>query len=93
MFRHRKGECKGVMLEQLKRRVFEQNMALKQNGLVVLTWGNVSAIDREKGIVVIKPSGVSYEKMTADDMVLVDIKTKKALIGSKYRPSSDTPTH
>jgi len=68
-------------------------MALKQNGLVVLTWGNVSAIDREKGIVVIKPSGVSYEKMTADDMVLVDIKTKKALIGSKYRPSSDTPTH
>ena len=81
------------MLEELKRRVFEQNMALKENGLVVLTWGNVSAIDRERGIVVIKPSGVSYATMSAEDMVLVDIRTKKAVEGSKYRPSSDTPTH
>ncbi|MBQ8885147.1 MAG: L-ribulose-5-phosphate 4-epimerase [Clostridia bacterium] len=80
------------MLKELKERVFKQNLALVKNGLVVLTWGNVSAIDREKGLVVIKPSGVSYDEMTADDMVLVDIITGKAVEG-KYRPSSDTPTH
>ena len=80
------------MLEALKQRVFEQNLALVKSGLVVLTWGNVSAIDREKGLMVIKPSGVSYDTMTADDMVIVDIATKQAVM-SKYRPSSDTPTH
>lgn len=80
------------MLEELKQRVYEQNMALVKQGLVILTWGNVSAIDREKGLVVIKPSGVAYESMTANDMVVVDLKTKQAVEG-KYRPSSDTPTH
>lgn len=80
------------MLEELKKRVFEQNLALVKHDLVVLTWGNVSAIDREKGLVVIKPSGVSYDSMQADDMVIVDIMTKKVVEG-KYRPSSDTPTH
>ncbi len=80
------------MLEELKKRVFEQNLALVKHGLVVLTWGNVSAIDREKGLVVIKPSGVSYDSMQVEDMVVVDIITKKVVEG-KYRPSSDTPTH
>lgn len=80
------------MLEELKKRVFEQNLALVKHGLVVLTWGNVSAIDREKGLVVIKPSGVSYDSMQVDDMVVVDIMTQKVVEG-KYRPSSDTPTH
>ena len=80
------------MLEELKKRVFEQNLALVKHGLVVLTWGNVSAIDREKGLVVIKPSGVSYEKMSVEDMVVVNMMTKKVVEG-KYRPSSDTPTH
>ena len=80
------------MLEDLKQKVFEQNLALVKYGLVVLTWGNVSAIDREKGLVVIKPSGVSYGEMKAEDMVVIDIVTKKVVEG-KYRPSSDTPTH
>lgn len=80
------------MLEELKRRVYEQNMALVKNGLVTLTWGNVSAIDRKKGLVVIKPSGVSYEKMTANDMVVLDVSTNQVVEGD-YRPSSDTPTH
>ena len=80
------------MLEDLKKRVFEQNLALVKHGLVVLTWGNVSAIDREKGLVVIKPSGVSYDTMTAEDMVVIDLMTQKVVEG-KYRPSSDTPTH
>lgn len=80
------------MLEELTKRVFEQNLALVKHGLVVLTWGNVSAIDREKGLMVIKPSGVSYESMKAEDMVVIDVMTKKVVKG-KYRPSSDTPTH
>lgn len=79
------------MLEELKKRVCEQNLALVKHGLVVLTWGNVSAIDREKGLVIIKPSGVSYADMTADDMVVVDMSGKA--VEGKYRPSSDTPTH
>lgn len=79
------------MLEELKKYVFEQNLALVENRLVVLTWGNVSAIDRERGLVVIKPSGVDYAAMTADDMVVVDLNGKTAE-GNK-RPSSDTPTH
>ena len=80
------------MLEELKKRVFEQNLALVKHSLVVLTWGNVSAIDREKGLMVIKPSGISYEIMNIEDMVVVDVITKKVVEG-KYLPSSDTPTH
>ena len=79
------------MLEELKKRVLDQNLALVRHGLVILTWGNVSAIDRESGLVVIKPSGVSYEAMTANDMVVVDLNGK--VVEGKYRPSSDTPTH
>lgn len=79
------------MLEQLKQIVFEQNLRLVKSGLVVLTWGNVSAIDREKGLVCIKPSGVSYDTMKAEDMVIVDLEGN--VIEGKYRPSSDTPTH
>ena len=62
------------MLEQLKKEVYEANMLLPQYGLVTFTWGNVSAVDREKGLFVIKPSGVEYDKMTADDMVVMDLK-------------------
>lgn len=79
------------MMTELKQRVFEQNIRLVKSGLVVLTWGNVSAIDREKGLVCIKPSGVPYETMTADDMVVLDLDGK--VVDGKYRPSSDTPTH
>lgn len=79
------------MLEELKQRVFEQNLALVKHNLVVLTWGNVSAIDREGGFVVIKPSGVDYATMKAEDMVVVDLDGK--VVEGKYRPSSDTPTH
>lgn len=79
------------MLEELKQRVFEQNIRLVKSGLVVLTWGNVSGINREKGLVCIKPSGVSYETMTADDMVIIDMDGN--VVEGKYRPSSDTPTH
>ncbi len=79
------------MLEQLKERVCEQNLLLVKHGLVVLTWGNVSAIDRASGLVVIKPSGVSYNAMCPDDMVVVDLDGNT--VEGKYRPSSDTPTH
>ena len=79
------------MLEQLKKRVFEQNLALVKHGLVVLTWGNVSARDEESGLVVIKPSGVPYDRMTQEDMVVVD--RSGAVVEGKYRPSSDLPTH
>jgi len=79
------------MLEQLKQDVFKANLLLKEYGLVVLTWGNVSAIDREKGLFVIKPSGVPYETMTADDMVVVDLEGK--VVEGNLNPSSDTPTH
>lgn len=75
----------------LKKRVFEANIALKENGLVVLTWGNVSEIDREKGYIAIKPSGVPYDAMTYDDIVIVDLDGN--IIDGKYRPSSDLPTH
>lgn len=80
------------MLEQLKQQVLEANLALPQHGLVVFTWGNVSAVDRSTGLMVIKPSGVSYPAMQRDDMVVVDIATGKVVEGSK-RPSSDTETH
>ncbi len=80
------------MLETLKQTVLEANLALPKYGLVTFTWGNVSAIDREKNLVVIKPSGVEYDVMTAEDMVVVDLFTGKVVEGSK-KPSSDTPTH
>lgn len=80
------------MLEELKEKVFKANLDLVKHGLVIFTWGNVSGIDREKGLVVIKPSGVSYDEMKADDMVVVDLATGKVMEGS-LRPSSDTPTH
>ncbi|MDE6442225.1 MAG: L-ribulose-5-phosphate 4-epimerase [Clostridia bacterium] len=79
------------MLEQLKKEVLKANLGLVKNGLVLFTWGNVSAIDKGTGYVVIKPSGVDYDKMTAEDMVVVDLNGK--VIEGKFRPSSDTPTH
>lgn len=80
------------MLKKLKQQVLEANLLLPKYGLVTFTWGNVSAVDRERGLVVIKPSGVSYDEMTAEDMVVVDLKTGETADG-KYKPSSDTPTH
>ena len=79
------------MLEQLKKDVYEANMMLVRNGLVISTWGNVSAIDREKGLVVIKPSGVDYEKMTPEDMVVVDLENN--VVEGNLKPSSDMETH
>ena len=79
------------MLEKLKKRVYEQNIALVKHGLVVLTWGNVSAKDEETGLIVIKPSGVPYDTMSTDDMVVVDIDGN--VVEGKYKPSSDLPTH
>ena len=72
------------MLEQLKKEVFEANMLLPKYGLVTFTWGNVSAIDRESGLFVIKPSGVPYETMTADDMVVMDLEGNR--VEGKYKP-------
>lgn len=80
------------MLEELKEKVYRANMELVSHGLVIFTWGNVSGIDREKGLVVIKPSGVDYDTMKASDMVVVDLATGKVVEGD-LRPSSDTPTH
>ncbi|MBQ7182130.1 MAG: L-ribulose-5-phosphate 4-epimerase [Bacteroidaceae bacterium] len=80
------------MLEELKQKVFEANLALVRHGLVIFTWGNVSGIDRERGLVVIKPSGVSYDVMKAEDMVIVDLETGRVVEGG-LNPSSDTPTH
>lgn len=80
------------MLEQLKQQVYKANMQLPEYGLVTFTWGNVSAVDRESGMVVIKPSGVEYAKLSPDDMVVVELETGNVAEG-KYRPSSDTPTH
>lgn len=79
------------MLEELKKEVYEANMLLPQYKLVTFTWGNVSAIDRKSGLIVIKPSGVEYEKMTPEDMVVVDLDGN--VVEGKYKPSSDTPTH
>ena len=79
------------MLEELKIKVYEANMELPRRNLVTYTWGNVSAIDRESGLFVIKPSGVDYEKMTPEDMVVMDLEGNK--VEGKLRPSSDTPTH
>lgn len=80
------------MLEQLKEAVYRGNMLLPKHGLVTFTWGNVSGIDRESGLMAIKPSGVEYEALTPADMVLVDIQTGKKVEG-KWNPSSDTATH
>lgn len=80
------------MLENLKKQVCDANLDLVAKGVVIYTWGNVSGIDREKGLVVIKPSGVDYDGMRPDDMVVVDLKTGEVVEG-KYKPSSDTPTH
>lgn len=79
------------MLELLKRQVLDANLFLPKFGLVTFTWGNASGIDRDSGLVAIKPSGVSYENMSADDMVIVDLNGN--VIEGKLKPSSDTPTH
>ena len=80
------------MLEALKKQVLDANLALVKYSLVTFTWGNVSGIDREAGLVVIKPSGVEYDAMTVDDMVVVALSTGDVVEG-KWKPSSDTPTH
>lgn len=81
-----------LTLPQLKQQVLEANLDLPRHNLVTFTWGNVSAVDRERGLVVIKPSGVEYEHMTAEDMVVVSLANGQTLEGSK-KPSSDTATH
>lgn len=79
------------MLEALKKQVYEANMELPRRQLVTYTWGNVSGIDRDKGLFVIKPSGVDYETLTPEDMVVVDMEGN--VVEGRYKPSSDTPTH
>ena len=80
------------MLEELKKQVLDANLLLPKYGLITFTWGNVSGIDREKGLVVIKPSGVEYDGMTAEQMVVVELETGKKVDG-RLSPSSDTATH
>ena len=84
-------KIKRVMLEELKKRVFQANLYLVKEGLVIHTWGNVSGRDKESGLIVIKPSGVPYEKMKASDMVVLDADGKQ--FEGKYKPSTDSPTH
>ncbi len=79
------------MLEKLKEQVCKANLLLPEHGLVVFTWGNVSGIDRESGLFVIKPSGVPYNELTPDDMIVVNLNGEK--VEGKLNPSSDTPTH
>ena len=79
------------MLEELKQKVYEANMALPKHGLVTFTWGNVSAIDRETGYFAIKPSGVAYEDLKPEDMVIMDLCMNR--IEGDLNPSSDTATH
>lgn len=79
------------MLEELKKKVYEANMELPKHGLVTFTWGNVSAIDREAGLFVIKPSGVDYDKLTPEDMVVMDLEGNR--VEGRFNPSSDTATH
>jgi len=79
------------MLEELKKEVWQANLDLVKHGLVLFTWGNASAIDREKGLVVIKPSGVAYDEMKPEDMVVVDMAGR--VVEGRLKPSSDTPTH
>ena len=78
-------------MQKIKQQVFEANMDLPRYGLVTFTWGNVSAIDRQRGLVVIKPSGIAYESMTVDDMSVVDLQGH--VVEGRWRPSSDTATH
>lgn len=80
------------MLEDLKKQVLDANLLLPKYGLVVFTWGNVSAVDRNSQLMVIKPSGVEYDNLTPESMVVVDIKTGERVEG-EFNPSSDTPTH
>lgn len=80
-----------MSIEELKAAVFQANLDLVEHGLVIFTWGNVSAVDRDKNLVVIKPSGVSYDQMKVEDMVVTDMEGK--VVEGKYKPSSDTPTH
>ena len=80
------------MLEQLKETVLKANLLLPKHGLVTFTWGNVSGVDREQGLMVIKPSGVEYDEMCAGDIVVVSLETGERVEG-RYKPSSDTPTH
>ena len=80
------------MLEELKKQVCEANLELVRRGMVLYTWGNVSGIDRDNGLVVIKPSGVEYDGMKSEDMVVVDLMTGDKVEG-RYKPSSDTDTH
>jgi len=80
-----------TMLEALKESVLKANLELPKYGLVTFTWGNVSGIDRETGLVVIKPSGVEYDNMTVEDMVVIDLEGN--VVEGKWKPSSDTPTH
>ena len=79
------------MLEALKQQVYEANMELPRQGLVTYTWGNVSGIDREKGLFVIKPSGVEYDELTPEMLVVMDLNGNK--IEGELKPSSDTKTH
>ena len=79
------------MLKKLKQAVYEANMELPKRNLVTYTWGNVSGIDREKGLVVIKPSGVDYEDLTPEMMVVLDLEGN--VVDGKLNPSSDTKTH
>src|SRR5574344_746065 len=79
------------MLEELKQKVYEANMLLPKYELITFTWGNVSGIDRESGLFVIKPSGVEYDELKPEDMVVVDLEGN--VVEGKYRPSSDTATH
>ena len=81
------------MFEQLKKDVFAANLELVKRGLVIYTWGNVSGIDRDKGVVAIKPSGVSYDDMTWEQIVLIDLEDGKTIEEGALNPSSDTPTH
>lgn len=80
-----------IMLERLRNEVYEANMELQRRGLIIYTWGNVSGIDREKGLFVIKPSGISYDELTPNDMVVMDMSGNK--VYGHYNPSSDTATH
>ena len=81
------------IIKALKEEVFEANIALWKSGLVIFTWGNVSGLDRKNGLVAIKPGGVPYETMKADDIVVLELESGKAVHGTKLKPSSDTPTH
>lgn len=80
-----------MYIEKLKQQVYQANLDLVEHGLVLFTWGNVSGVDREKNLMVIKPSGVSYDNMKAEDMVVVDMEGN--VLEGRYKPSSDTPTH